>query len=202
LAHTSARSPSPQSSDRPPPSHGTGPCSSSASPSRRLAFGRREDTSRLQIRTIVLRLWLATISRRRCPKPDLARCQRCLLRPPLHSGEHSSSHLLCLPLAPAGYSVTRPTPCTDARCCPLGPTSPGHWPCSRPSGAESGDASPRPRLLLGRNLGTPRSHGCCPDMQLASRSCLLRWGCSSMRPLPNSRPEPFFFPDISPRETL
>jgi hypothetical protein len=83
---STARSPSPKPSDRPPPSH-HGPCSSSASPPRRLTFGRREDTSRLQIRTLVLQLWpvtilyteiflvrgsLATISGRRCPSPTTA----------------------------------------------------------------------------------------------------------------------------------
>jgi hypothetical protein len=94
------------------------------------------------------------------------------------------------------YSVTRPTPCMDARCCPLGPTSPGRWPCSHHSGGKSGDASPRPRLLLGWTLGAPRSHGYCLVLLLASRSCLLWWGCSSERPLPNSRPEPFFLLDI------
>jgi hypothetical protein len=125
---------------------------------------------------------------------DLVRCQRCLLRPPLHSGELSSSHLLCLSLTPAGYIVMRPIPCTDVRYCPLGPTSPGRWPCSRHSGGESGDTSPRSRLLLGRNLDVPHSHGCSPVLQLASRSCLLRWDCSSVRPFPNSRPEAFLSP--------
>ena len=60
-------------------------CSSLASPPRWLAFGRREDPSKLHIRTLVLQLRpvtilyteifpargsLATTSRRRCPKSD------------------------------------------------------------------------------------------------------------------------------------